>query len=197
MNFSDWLAAIVLFLQLPIPIYWFVLRPQVKFWRNRKTAAFLTAGLGAWGVTTSSLIFYHGPLFTHRVPPLWRIVAGVAFLGLDIYLFLRAKHELGGARIVGATELSGGGEIVMHGIYSRIRHPRYLGSAFAVAGACLLAGTVWMWLLAALWVILTFSAILLEERELRTRFGAAYLAYAERVPRFFPRISRAALHDSH
>lgn len=83
--------------------------------------------------------------------------------------------------------------MVTHGIYSQIRHPRYLGSAFAVVGACMLAGTPWMWLAAGLWMALTFSAILLEERELRTRFGAAYNAYARRVPRFFPRMSRAAL----
>jgi protein-S-isoprenylcysteine O-methyltransferase Ste14 len=195
-NFFDWLAAIVLFLQLPIPLYWFVLHPQLRFWRKRKAAAFLTAGVGAWGVTTVFLIVGHGVLFAHRVPPSLRVVTGVLLLGFELYLFFRAKHDLGGARIVGATELSGGGEIVTCGIYSRIRHPRYLGSAFAIVGACLLAGTAWMWLAAAVWMVLTFSTILLEEREMRMRFGAAYLAYAGRVPRFFPRMTRTRRDDS-
>lgn len=196
MNILDWLAAIILFFQLPIPLYWLVLHPQVNFWRNRKRAAFLTATLGAWGVCTTLLVIFHGALFAHHVPAAWRIVAGLALLGLELFLLLRAKRDLGGARIVGATELSGGGEMVTYGIYSRIRHPRYLGSAFAIVGACLLAGTPWMWMIGALWLALTFCTIQLEERELRMRFGAAYIAYAGRVPRFLPRMTRAAPDDS-
>jgi protein-S-isoprenylcysteine O-methyltransferase Ste14 len=50
--------------------------------------------------------------------------------------------------------------LVTQGIYSHIRHPRYL------------------------------QVVLFEERELRHRFGEEYERYCQHVPRFLPRISR-------
>ena len=101
------------------------------------------------------------------------------------------KRDLGGARLVGQTELSGGGEIARNGIYARIRHPRYAGSFLAILGACLIAGTRAMWAAAGVWCILTLIAISFEERELLARFGAAYQDYCLRVPRFIPLFSKA------
>ena len=43
-----------------------------------------------------------------------------------------------------------------------------------------------MWAVAAAWTALTLLAISFEERELRTRFGAAYEDYCRQVPRFVP-----------
>ena len=96
------------------------------------------------------------------------------------------KRDLGAARFIGQTELSGGGEITRQGIYARIRHPRYVGSLLAIVGACCLAGTRLMWTVAAVWTVLTLIVISLEERELRTRFGAEYEDYCRQVPRFLP-----------
>lgn len=110
-------------------------------------------------------------------------------------MFTRVKADLGGARLVGKTELSGGGEIAQRGIYARIRHPRYTGSLLAICGACLVAGTRVAWILAAIWVVLTRIAIAFEESEMRARFGASYEDYARRVPRFFPRNCRASSGD--
>lgn len=93
---------------------------------------------------------------------------------------------MGTSRLVGRAELSGGGEVANNGIYARIRHPRYMGSLIAILGACLLAGTRVMWILAAVWSLLTLVAIMFEERELRARFGAAYEEYCRQVPRFVP-----------
>jgi protein-S-isoprenylcysteine O-methyltransferase Ste14 len=181
-----WLAAIVLFLQLPIPLYWFVVHPQVKFWRRHPKAGYITGLLLSWAPVTPCLVIFRRQLFRNDWPPMWEITLGLALIVFEGWIFWRVKRDLGGARLVGSTELSGGGEIMHQGIYAHIRHPRYAGSFLAILGACFLAGARAMWIAAAVWSLLTLVAIALEERELRARFGAPYEAYCRRVPRFLP-----------
>jgi protein-S-isoprenylcysteine O-methyltransferase Ste14 len=187
-TFLGWLAAIVLFLQLPIPLYWFVLHPQVGFWRRHQRAGFIVALLLSWPPVTFCIFLLRRDLFRRDWPPRGNIVVGLTLIILEVWLFWRLTRDLGAARLVGRTELSGSGSIADYGVYARIRHPRYVGSFFAILGACLLAGRGAMWIVAAIWVVLTLVAIVFEEHELRGRFGAAYEDYAQRVPRFLPRL---------
>lgn len=149
-------------------------------------AGYITGVLLSWGPVTAFLIFFHGDLFRRDWPPAWKIATGLALLVLEAWVFWRVKRDLGAAKLVGKTELSGGGEVVHQGIYARIRHPRYVGSLMAILGACFLAGTRLMWTTAAVWCLLTVVAIAMEERELRSRFGSVYEEYCRRVPRFLP-----------
>jgi protein-S-isoprenylcysteine O-methyltransferase Ste14 len=185
-----WIAAVVLFLQLPIPLYWFVMHPQVDYWRKHREAAYATGLLLSWFPVTILLIIFHRKLFRATSPALWEIGSGLLLIIVEAWIFWRVKKDLGALRLVGQTELSGGGEIVHCGIYSRIRHPRYIGSFLAILGACFLAGTRAMWIVAAIWLVLTRIAIMLEERELRNRFGVSYAEYCRRVPRFFPTFAK-------
>ncbi|MGB0033972.1 MAG: isoprenylcysteine carboxylmethyltransferase family protein [Candidatus Acidiferrales bacterium] len=181
-----WLAAIVLFLQLPIPLFWFVVHPQVNFWRRHQNAGYIVGVLLSWGPVTACMVIFREHLFRSDWPPTWSVAAGIVLIVFEGWIFWRVKRDLGAARLVGKTELSGGGEVVHSGIYARIRHPRYIGSLLAILGACFLAGTRTMWIVAAVWWLLTLVAIAFEERELRNRFGAAYEEYCRRVPRFLP-----------
>ena len=188
MTFFGWLAAIVLFLQLPIPLYWFVVNPPVTLWRNYPAAASVVGLLLSWPPVTEAIVFYRRELFRPDPPSAAEIVAGLALIVFEGWTFWRVHHDLGTARLVGKTEL--GGEMARRGIYARIRHPRYTGSFLAIGGACLLAGTRATWIVAAAWLALTLVAISLEERELRVRFGAAYEAYSRRIPRFAPSLRK-------
>lgn len=190
MTLLGWLAAIVLFLQLPIPLYWFVVHPLVKFWRRHPKAAYITGLLFSWPPVTAAIVVYRRELFRPNWPPTGAIAAGLALIVFEGWMFWRVHRDLGTSRLVGRTELSGSGEIARRGIYARIRHPRYAGSFLAILGACFLAGTRVMWVVAGVWLLLTLTAISLEERELRARFGAAYEEYCRRVPRFFPLLRR-------
>lgn len=181
-----WIAAIVLFMQLPIPLYWFVVHPAKSYWRGRGNLAYVVALGLSWLPVSILLIVYHRELLRSGWPAAWQFVVGLALIGLEVWMFLRVKRVLGGARLVGATEISGGGEIEQAGIYARIRHPRYTGSFLALIGACLIAGTRATEAVVAVWAILTVVAIGMEERELRGRFGNSYREYCRRVPRFIP-----------
>jgi methanethiol S-methyltransferase len=72
------------------------------------------------------------------------------------------------------------------GLYRFVRHPRYAGMFAAVVGAGILAGTRAIAILVALWIPLMLVVIGLEERELKARFGSAYVEYSRAVPRFLP-----------
>ncbi len=193
MGLFGWIAAIVLFLQLPIPLYWFVMHPQVDYWRKHQKAGYITGLLLSWLPVTVLLVIFHAQIISRNASgscgKLWQ---DSALIIVEAWIFWRVKKDLGTRRLVGQTELSGGGEIVHRGIYSRIRHPRYIGSFLAILGACFLAGTRAMWIVAAIWLVLTRIAIALEEHELRNRFGVSYAEYCRRVPRFVPTFAKIA-----
>ncbi len=149
-----WFAALVLFLQLPIPLYWFVLHPLMGFWRRHPKASYVLGLLLSWPPVTVCIIVFRRELFGSARPPVWRIVVGFGFLLFELWLFARLARDLGAARLVGKAELSGTGAIARHGIYAHIRHPRYLGSWLAILGACLLVGTGVLWTVAAVWTAL-------------------------------------------
>ena len=181
-----WLAALVLFLQLPIQLYWFVVHPLIGFWREHPAASFTTGLLLSWPPVTACMVAFRRQLFCPDGPAAWRVVTGVALIGFEVWLFGHLAHDLGMARLVGKTELTGTGSLTRTGVYGRIRHPRYLGSFLAILGACLLAANPVLWAVAAVWTALMLVAIAFEERELHARFGREYEEYAREVPRFLP-----------
>jgi protein-S-isoprenylcysteine O-methyltransferase Ste14 len=185
-----WLAALVLFLQLPIPLYWFVVHPQVKFWRRHPRAVYIVGLSCSWLPVTVAMVVYHRKLFRSGWPSAGALAAGLALIIFEGWIFWRVHHDLGTARLVGKTELSGAGKIERGGIYSRIRHPRYTASFLAILGACFLAGTRAMWIAAAAWLVLMLVAISFEEQEMGARFGAEYADYCKRVPRFLPLVGK-------
>jgi protein-S-isoprenylcysteine O-methyltransferase Ste14 len=180
------LAAIVLFLQLPIPLYWFVVHPQVRFWRRHPRAVYVVGLAASWLPVTIAMAVFHRRLFRSEWPSVAAFALGLALIVFESWIFWRVHHDLGTSRLVGKTEISGGGAIEVGGIYGRIRHPRYTASFLAILGACFLAGTRAMWMTAAGWLVLMLVVISLEEREMRARFGAAYADYCRKVPRFLP-----------
>src|SRR6266700_8208666 len=117
MRFLHAVAGFFLFFELPIPIYWLILHPLNSFWRNWVRSAFWTAGPTAWTVGGVLLWIYH-PLLLAAARPSWlAIAAGIALIGVEIYLFWRVERELGGSRLVGQAELTGTGELFTGGLY--------------------------------------------------------------------------------
>lgn len=186
MNVFRWLAALVLWMNLPIPVYWLILHPLVDYWRRHVRAAFVVAALSAWGSGSLFLLVYHRPLLAANPPPLAARLLGVALVALDLILLLQVEREMGTSRLVGNAELKRTGQLNTRGLYAHLRHPRYAGMICAMLGGCLIAGTRLLWALAAGWGLATALLIRAEERELSARFGAAYQDYRRRVPALLP-----------
>jgi protein-S-isoprenylcysteine O-methyltransferase Ste14 len=180
------IAGFVLAGEMPVPVYWLVLHGGVSFWRRHVRAGYWVAILTAWGGGDWLLYHFRGSLFPVQQRPLAAVIGGLSLIAADVIIFIIAETVLGGRRLVGHAELTGSGEMATRGLYTHLRHPRYLGMMSAVLGACILARSWNLWMVAACWWLLALVSIHLEERELRRRFGNAYADYARRVPALLP-----------
>jgi protein-S-isoprenylcysteine O-methyltransferase Ste14 len=181
-------AALVLFAELPVPLYWLILHPGMAYWRKHLRAAFWFAGLSAWTLVGILLFHYRGKLLSLSTPPAWRIALGLPLIAVEFYTLRKVGQQLGTRRLVGHAELTQTGELEIRGLYAHIRHPRYAAMFCAVLGACLIAGAPRLWLIAAAWWLVQLAVIALEERELLSRFGSPYEDYRRGVPAFVPRL---------
>ena len=79
------------------------------------------------------------------------------------------------------------------GLYSRIRHPIYLGAIQLNFGLVLAFRSLWMLLPAVLLSLMLYFDARQEEKYLTEKFGEEYLKYKARTGMFLPKIGRS--HD--
>lgn len=78
--------------------------------------------------------------------------------------------------------------LVTEGLYRRMRNPMYTGAVLAaLAWAVYFASFRLLLYAAGLWLLLHTFLVILEEPQLRRRFGPAYEQYLKDVPRWLPR----------
>lgn len=187
---------IAVFLVCTMPaalVWWVVIHPFVSFWRRiGRVATFVVAG-AATCATIVTLFLMRTRLVGEDLGsgPL-ALAIGVVLLIASIRIALARRKYLTKRILLGVPELepSGqGGQLLDQGIYSRIRHPRYVEIILGVAAYASFANHGGSWITAVLVIPGVHLVVLMEERELKQRFGAAYVEYAERVPRYLPRRS--------
>ena len=193
METAAYCVGLVMIMAIPAAgAIWFVVHPFVAWWR-RVGPVVTCAAVGAAVVAVMwGMYLAREPLlrvcFGVRTPLV--IVSGVLF-GTGMYLRVQVRRVLPASAILGLPEISvdgGAGRLVTDGIYSWVRHPRYVGVGLGVLAAALFSNYLTLYLLAAACVPGIYVIVLLEERELRARFGTAYVEYCESVPRFLPRL---------
>jgi protein-S-isoprenylcysteine O-methyltransferase Ste14 len=177
---------------LTIPLFWLLVHPFADFWRRARGRTYAAFAVFMWSAMLAAF-FYTRPFWTaSRFPRSWPVIlAGAALCAVEPLLMRKAEIELGMPILVGWAERDPGQfppRLIDTGVYAHIRHPRYVASMAALCGLSLLTGaTRVLWLSLAslpLYWLLTVA----EERELRARLGASFIAYYRRVPRFIPRI---------
>lgn len=192
-DLARYVIGALLVISLPPGIaYWFIVHPFIAFWRRvgmKPTFLFLGIFLA---VSMVALFPFHRALLGRDLG------TSLPLIGLAVPLLVaggimsrKRKRHLTFKILAGAPELapeSAGSGLLTEGIYSRIRHPRYVEFTLALLGWCLFANHVGLYVLTALFIAALFLIVLMEERELRERFGQAYLDYSARVPRFVPRL---------
>lgn len=185
-------VALLLLISLPPSLLlWIVIHPFAGFWR--RLGAWWTYGLLAApsGVIMLATWWARRSLLGRDFGTSWTLIA-LAILCAVVAGVLAFKRRglLTFGVLSGLPELSPSrypGRLLTEGIYSRIRHPRYVEVVVGTLAYALFAnyaGSYVLWLLLCPTLLLI---VRLEERELRERFGAAWTEYARQVPRFLPR----------
>lgn len=187
----DLLAALMLAALPAALLFWLLIHPFVRFWRRLGPTATYTV-VAAVSLTVAYAIWtVREPLmrvhFGYR--PL-TIGAGVVLYLLAAAWDLRVLRKLGLRGLTGVPELSerSAGPLLTDGPYAVVRHPRYLGATLGITGFALICNYPALYLLLLLAVPAGWLLMVVEERELRQRFGSRYDDYCARVPRFIPRL---------
>jgi protein-S-isoprenylcysteine O-methyltransferase Ste14 len=190
---ADAIALLYSLLIFPAPIYWLAIHPAIHFWRRQGNRSFWIA-LPIWIGTGSALILLRrGVLAARQEQHLWMILPGLLLVGVAAWLDRATRRDFGIRRLVGIPEMNPfdpQAQVVSQGIYSRLRHPRYVQYCLTFWGLAFLTCRAWVFLLAILTVLLYLIVAPLEERELQEQYGEAYEKYAQQVPRFIPRLRR-------
>jgi protein-S-isoprenylcysteine O-methyltransferase Ste14 len=195
MDFARYWLAVLLWMNLPGGIlYWFSVHPFIRFWRALGTVPTLVIHYSGMLMIAVAVFWFRRSLLVADFGTNWVLVAfGAALLAASFVLKRKVGKQLKYRILTGVPELSrepAPGALLTEGIYSRIRHPRYSQVIVTVAGYSLIANYLECYILVLLAAGSLYLVTLLEEKELRNRFGAAYEAYGAGVPRFLPRLRR-------
>ncbi|OLS24745.1 MAG: hypothetical protein HeimC3_18560 [Candidatus Heimdallarchaeota archaeon LC_3] len=106
------------------------------------------------------------------LPTLWISLIGVK----DVSLKVAETHR---------TE-----KIITSGLYSRIRHPQYLGAFLAHVSITFLFSGLFSLLLSPVIIIYIYVISKKEEKELLKEFKEDYSSYMKKVPMFFPHLTK-------
>lgn len=114
--------------------------------------------------------------------PLIHLMVGVLFLMIGSYFGLSAVSKL--SLTVSQTQLPN--KLVTDGIYSKCRHPQYLGGLLAHIGVSLLISALYSLLMTPFVFFTVYVMSYAEERQLVRMFGERYQDYREDTPMFLP-----------
>jgi protein-S-isoprenylcysteine O-methyltransferase Ste14 len=151
------------------------------------SAAFLALAPG----TVALAIPYLLTGWSAREPSRPAQVAGGVLIAVSLPQLLRAFLRFVSEGHGTPAPIAPPAELVAGGIYAVVRNPMYVSVDGLIAGQALLLDqpVLWAYGIVAATAMALFVR-LVEEPELRRRFGPAYDAYRERVPGWIPSLRR-------
>lgn len=190
MSLARYILGVLLVVSLPPGIvWWIVVHPFVGFWRRLGAKRALRVVAVLMIALALALVPLRDALLGRDLGTSWPLVGVAAVLmAASVAMTLRRRRYLTYRVLSGVPELEGdSGNLLTEGPYARIRHPRYVEVLVGAAAYAFFANYVGAYVAVALSIPALHVVVLLEERELARRFGAAWEAYRARVPRYFPR----------
>lgn len=191
MDQARYLVAVLVLVTVPPAVaLWYAIHPFARFWRGLgPRLSYLVLSVPAFALG-SALWTWRVWLLGRNLGSHWWLVAlAAAAAAAGGRIWSQRRRHLTQAILAGVPELSKAdkGRLLTEGIYARIRNPRYIEFILFVLAYVAFANYAGTWILWVLQWPAIHAVVLLEERELRDRFGPEYVAYCQRVPRYLPR----------
>ena len=133
-----------------------------------------------YGLFSATIFFFHNCRFTIQ----WLVgdAVGGPLIIAGAVLIILAHKEL--PKEHGQPEKIN--KLATRGIYSKIRHPVYLGFMLITFGLSLFFANYLMLILSILFVPVWYTISKREEKNLIEKFGERYLKYMKETPMFIP-----------
>lgn len=192
METARFIIAVVLTATLvPVLLYWIIVHTVAGFLRSSFIfiIAFGVLIVGIVGIASQYELIKTTDL--GGAAGTIRLVFGAGLLLIALWLRIHIGRSFTLRQLIGIPEIlsrSTGG-LVTQGIYSRVRHPRYAQLILASIGYAVIANYGAAYAALLVFIPGIYLVTLLEERELRKRFGVAYDDYSKKVPMFIPVLS--------
>jgi protein-S-isoprenylcysteine O-methyltransferase Ste14 len=142
---------------------------------------------GSWFVLLPTILLLVAGDFPPGIRPLpWPVLGSCFFLSGVLLSWVAAYHLV----VVGRGTpfpLDPTRKLVTSGPYAYVRNPQAIATMLMVMGeGAALRSTALLWLLPLTVLYLEFLAAPYEHREMKLRFGDAYINYRARVPKWLP-----------
>jgi len=151
-----YIALVLVVTMPPVLLYWLLIHPFIRFWRRLGAAltsilVWIVLGLGGAGLFLArrSLL---GPDFGTNY---FLVALGVLFNVAAIWLWVVLHPHLSISTMLGLPEIAPKKyptALITGGIYSRIRHPRYVQIILYIWGYALIANYLAAYVAVALWL---------------------------------------------
>lgn len=191
MDTFRYIVAVLCWISFPPSVFWwFVVHPFAQFWRHRgPTLTYWVLGVGYLLMAAGLYQVRDFGLATDYETNWGLVVAALPLLGVATFIGIQRKKYLTFKILAGVPEVQSdpeGAKLITEGIYSHIRHPRYVEASIGCVGWALIVNYQGIYVLTAATLLAIYLVVVIEEKELRQRFGEAYDLYAAQVPRFIP-----------
>ncbi len=191
MTFLEILSLLFLAIFLPIPISWIIIHPTINLWRKIGKYSHCIIRIILWLIFAFIIFKYRNYLLVNQVSfTIFPFIAAILAIIFSLYLDKKRSEVFNIKQLFGFPEIMPDKykqKLVTSGIYSKIRHPRYLGYIFFSWGIALLTRFLITYAAALYMTFSLYILMILEEHELKQRFGEAYEEYCRKVPRLWPK----------
>lgn len=190
-NIKYYLALLTVVTWPPALVFWFVIHPFIAFWRKLGARLTYTIVLSLMLVSAAGLFLIRDALLAvHYGTNVFLLALAAVLYGTAVTVFFQRKKHLTFGILTGLPELDPKKhepKLLTQGIFAKMRNPRYVEVLLGLLSMAFLTNYLAMYLLFSVSLIAIYFIVLLEEKELRVRFGKEYEEYCQRVPRFVPK----------